>query len=139
MHPPHSIFAKEFEQLLDLQQFREALFFLKQDNEATTKDQMEVTEVESPPFHEANQAAFFKDKLAAFSLDNLKTDSVEMYTVFVKAQGMDRLLLSLPTCILSSLLGPMQPPGWRMVSFMHRQWRRWPRLGCTSSLIAVIR
>jgi tripeptide aminopeptidase len=75
MHPTRTIFAKEFEQLLDLQQVRDALFYLKEDNEQTTKDQIEITEVEAPPFHETNRAAFFKDKLEVFSLEDLKIDS----------------------------------------------------------------
>ncbi|PAE08454.1 peptidase M20 [Terribacillus saccharophilus] len=69
------VFAKEFEQLLDLQQVRDALYFLKQDNEQTTRDQIEVTEVEAPPFKEEIRASFFKEKLAAFGLEDLKTDN----------------------------------------------------------------
>jgi tripeptide aminopeptidase len=105
MQPARTIFAKDFKQILDLQQVREALFFLKQDNEQTTKDQIEVTEVEAPPFHEANRAAFFKEKLAAYSLENLKTDSEGNVYGIRKGTGNG------PTVVIAAHLDTVFPSG----------------------------
>lgn len=99
------VFAKEFEQLLDLQQVRDALYFLKQDNEQTTKDQIEVTEVEAPPFKEETRAAYFKEKLAAFGLDDLKTDDEGNVYGIRKGSG------SGPTVVIAAHLDTVFPAG----------------------------
>nr|WP_318539608.1 M20/M25/M40 family metallo-hydrolase [Terribacillus saccharophilus] len=99
------VFTKEFEQLLDLQQVRDALYFLKQDNEQTTKDQIEVTEVEAPPFNEENRAAFFKEKLAAFGLDDLKTDEEGNVYGIRKGSGGG------PTVVIATHLDTVFPAG----------------------------
>lgn len=99
------VFAKEFEQLLDLQQVRNALYFLKQDNEQTTKDQIEVTEVEAPPFNEENRAAFFKEKLATFGLDDLKTDDEGNVYGIRKGNGNG------PTVVIAAHLDTVFPAG----------------------------
>ncbi|MFP7254103.1 M20/M25/M40 family metallo-hydrolase [Terribacillus goriensis] len=99
------VFAKEFEQLLDLQQVRDALYFLKQDNEQTTKDQIEVTEVEAPPFKEEDRAAFFKEKLAAFGLEDLKTDDEGNVYGIRKGSGKG------PTVVIAAHLDTVFPAG----------------------------
>ncbi|PAD35375.1 M20/M25/M40 family metallo-hydrolase [Terribacillus saccharophilus] len=99
------VFAKEFEQLLDLQQVRDALYFLKQDNEQTTKDQIEVTEVEAPPFKEEIRASFFKEKLAAFGLEDLKTDDEGNVYGIRKGSG------SGPTVVIAAHLDTVFPAG----------------------------
>jgi tripeptide aminopeptidase len=99
------VFAKEFEQLLDLQQVRDALYFLKQDNEQTTKDQIEVTEVEAPPFKEEIRASFFKEKLAAFGLEDLKTDDEGNVYGIRKGSG------SGPTVVIAAHLDTVFPTG----------------------------
>ncbi|SDB98118.1 Acetylornithine deacetylase/Succinyl-diaminopimelate desuccinylase [Terribacillus halophilus] len=98
-------FAKEFGQLVELQQVRNALYFLKQDNEQTTNDQIEVTEVEAPPFNEANRAAFFKEKMAAFGLENLKTDAEGNVYGIRKGRG------SGPTVVIAAHLDTVFPAG----------------------------
>ncbi|PAF18743.1 peptidase M20 [Terribacillus saccharophilus] len=99
------VFAKEFEQLLDLQQVRDALYFLKQDNEQTTKDQIEVTEVEAPPFKEEIRASYFKEKLAAFGLEDLKTDDEGNVYGIRKGSG------SGPTVVIAAHLDTVFPAG----------------------------
>lgn len=99
------VFAKEFEQLLDLQQVRDALYFLKQDNEQTTRDQIEVTEVEAPPFKEEIRASFFKEKLAAFGLEDLKTDNEGNVYGIRKGSG------SGPTVVIAAHLDTVFPTG----------------------------
>ncbi|MFJ6412757.1 M20/M25/M40 family metallo-hydrolase [Terribacillus saccharophilus] len=99
------VFAKEFEQLLDLQQVRDALYFLKQDNEQTTRDQIEVTEVEAPPFKEEIRASFFKEKLAAFGLEDLKTDDEGNVYGIRKGSG------SGPTVVIAAHLDTVFPTG----------------------------
>ncbi|WP_175073357.1 M20/M25/M40 family metallo-hydrolase [Terribacillus sp. AE2B 122] len=99
------VFAKEFEQLLDLQQVRDALYFLKQDNEQTTRDQIEVTEVEAPPFKEEIRASFFKEKLAAFGLEDLKTDDEGNVYGIRKGSG------SGPTVVIAAHLDTVFPAG----------------------------
>ncbi|PAE18171.1 peptidase M20 [Virgibacillus sp. 7505] len=99
------VFAKEFEQLLDLQQVRDALYFLKQDNEQTTKDQIEVTEVEAPPFKEEGRAAFFKEKLEDFGLEDLKTDDEGNVYGIRKGSGKG------PTVVIAAHLDTVFPAG----------------------------
>ncbi|MFP7492757.1 M20/M25/M40 family metallo-hydrolase [Terribacillus saccharophilus] len=98
-------YTQQFKQLTELQQVRDALYFLKQDNERTTKDQIDVTEVEAPPFHEANRAAYFKEKLSAFGLENLTTDSEGNVYGIRKGSGNG------PTVVIAAHLDTVFPAG----------------------------
>jgi hypothetical protein len=55
---------------------RTALDIIKADNAWTLQQQMELTEIASPPFKESARAAEFKKRLEVFGVTNVRIDSV---------------------------------------------------------------
>jgi acetylornithine deacetylase/succinyl-diaminopimelate desuccinylase-like protein len=55
---------------------RAALDIIKSDNAWTLQQQMELTEIPSPPFKESARAAEFKKRLEVFGVTNVRIDSV---------------------------------------------------------------
>src|SRR3954467_9521050 len=55
---------------------RAALDIIKADNAWTLQQQVELTQIPSPPFKESARAAEFKKRLEALGLTNVRMDSV---------------------------------------------------------------
>lgn len=55
---------------------RRAFDFLEADNDYTTEEQIELTEVEAPTFEEAEKGKLFARKLAELGIEEIKTDEV---------------------------------------------------------------
>lgn len=55
---------------------RRAFDFLQADNDYTTEEQIELTEVEAPTFEEAEKGKLFARKLAELGIEEIKTDEV---------------------------------------------------------------
>ncbi|MFS0865145.1 M20/M25/M40 family metallo-hydrolase [Fredinandcohnia sp. 179-A 10B2 NHS] len=62
------------EDLLKDAKVQEGLEFLKQDNEFTTKEQIEITEISAPTFEEEERGLDYQKRLVQYGLTNVKTD-----------------------------------------------------------------
>ncbi|MDO3410343.1 M20/M25/M40 family metallo-hydrolase [Saccharibacillus sp. CPCC 101409] len=68
--------GKVFEVLKENEEVREALDFLEGDNERTTEEQIELTEIEAPTFEEEEKGKVFARKLAELGIEEVETDEV---------------------------------------------------------------
>lgn len=65
-----------FAQLLANPQVQSALEFLKQDNEQTLQDQIELTEIPAPTFEERRRGEAYRQRLSELGLQQIQTDAV---------------------------------------------------------------
>ncbi|MCL6454800.1 MAG: M20/M25/M40 family metallo-hydrolase [Alicyclobacillus sp.] len=59
---------------MEHQPVREALAFLQADNDQTTQDQVMLTEIPAPPFHEDERGARYQEMLEELGLNNPRVD-----------------------------------------------------------------
>ncbi|WP_303984996.1 M20/M25/M40 family metallo-hydrolase [Niallia circulans] len=62
--------------LAENEQVQKALEFLEEDNEATTKEQIELTEIEAPTFEEKEKGEWYKKRLESLGVQKVTTDEV---------------------------------------------------------------
>jgi tripeptide aminopeptidase len=62
--------------LAENEQVQKALEFLEEDNEATTEEQIELTEIEAPTFEEKEKGEWYKKRLEALGVREVTTDEV---------------------------------------------------------------
>lgn len=62
--------------LAENEQVQKALEFLEEDNEATTEEQIELTEIEAPTFEEKEKGEWYKKRLEALGVRKVTTDEV---------------------------------------------------------------
>ncbi|WP_327078165.1 M20/M25/M40 family metallo-hydrolase [Edaphobacillus lindanitolerans] len=93
------------EQLLKDGKVRAALTFIEQDNDATTEEQIELTEIEAPTFAEAEKGRAYRAKLEALGLEQVETDAAG--NVF----GLRRGKGNGPTLVLCAHLDTVFPAG----------------------------
>lgn len=67
---------KTFEQILLNTQVKEGLEFIKLDNERTVADQMELTSIQAPTFQEQARGEYYKTRLIALGLKDVRVDRV---------------------------------------------------------------
>ena len=67
--------SKRYELLLAESAIQQGIAFLKQDHEATIREQIEINEVPAPPFQESGRARFYMSKLQGAGLDDVQQDS----------------------------------------------------------------
>ncbi|GGO09572.1 M20/M25/M40 family metallo-hydrolase [Saccharibacillus kuerlensis] len=65
-----------FDKLTAEKSVQRALDFLKADNDRTTEEQIELTEIEAPTFEEEKKGKAFARKLAEFGIGNVAVDEV---------------------------------------------------------------
>lgn len=65
-----------FKKLDEAPVIKDALKQMKADEQLTVEDQIALTEVEAPPFHEEERGKFFAEKLKELGLTNIRIDSV---------------------------------------------------------------
>ena len=53
---------------------KDALKQIKEEEQLTMADQIALTEIEAPPFHEEVRAAYFADRLRELGLTNVRID-----------------------------------------------------------------
>ncbi|WP_037290675.1 M20/M25/M40 family metallo-hydrolase [Saccharibacillus sacchari] len=68
--------TETFDTLNNHDDVRRAFDFLKADNDHTTEEQIELTEVEAPTFEEAEKGKLFARKLVELGIEEVKTDEV---------------------------------------------------------------
>ncbi|MEJ8303290.1 M20/M25/M40 family metallo-hydrolase [Saccharibacillus sacchari] len=68
--------TQAFDTLKNHDAVRRAFDFLQADNDRTTEEQIELTEVEAPTFEEAEKGELFARKLAALGIEDIQTDEV---------------------------------------------------------------
>ncbi|WP_069201960.1 M20/M25/M40 family metallo-hydrolase, partial [Bhargavaea cecembensis] len=93
------------ERLLKDARIREALAFIEQDNEATTAEQIELTEIEAPTFAEAERGKAYRAKLEALGVEDIETDAAGNVFGFRRGRG------SGPTLVLCAHLDTVFPAG----------------------------
>lgn len=93
------------ERLLKDKRIREALAFIEQDNEATTAEQIELTEIEAPTFAEAERGRAYRAKLEALGVEDIETDAAGNVFGFRRGRG------SGPTLVLCAHLDTVFPAG----------------------------
>jgi tripeptide aminopeptidase len=84
---------------------RAALDLLKADNTWTIQQQIELTQIPSPPFKESARAAEYKKRLEALGLRNVRIDSIG--NVIAERRGMG----SGPTVVIAGHLDTVFPEG----------------------------
>src|SRR5699024_8591619 len=67
---------KGYEQIINDSAVKQALQFIQKDHDQTTKDQIKITEIPAPTFHEKERGMYFMDRLKEFSLEDIKMDDV---------------------------------------------------------------
>lgn len=72
---------------------RQALDFIKADDERTLKDQIELTEIPAPPFKEAVRAAEYVKRLKALGMADARTDAEGNVIALRKGAGNGPLLV----------------------------------------------
>ncbi|MET3576173.1 M20/M25/M40 family metallo-hydrolase [Bhargavaea ullalensis] len=82
-----------------------ALAFIEQDNDATTEEQIELTEIEAPTFAEAEKGRAYRAKLETLGLEEVATDAAG--NVFGRRRGKG----SGPTLVLCAHLDTVFPAG----------------------------
>lgn len=65
-----------FETLMQNASVRRAFDFLETDNDSTTEEQIELTEIEAPTFEEAEKGELFARKLSELGVEEVGTDQV---------------------------------------------------------------
>lgn len=70
-----SAVTEVFRKLKESSTIKEALKQIKLDEQLTIEDQIALTEVEAPPFHEDERGKFFAEKLRTLGLTNVRTDA----------------------------------------------------------------
>lgn len=65
-----------YKKLAQNEQVKKALAFLKEDNEATTEEQIELTEIEAPTFEEDEKGKWYKKRLVELGVQGVSTDEV---------------------------------------------------------------
>ncbi|RXI96183.1 M20/M25/M40 family metallo-hydrolase [Anaerobacillus alkaliphilus] len=94
-----------YELLLQNSLIKEALEFLKNENEATLRDQIELTEIPAPTFSETVRGMEYRKRLEQLGLENIHTD--EVGNVFGVRKGTG----SGPTVVVCSHLDTVFPEG----------------------------
>jgi acetylornithine deacetylase/succinyl-diaminopimelate desuccinylase-like protein len=84
---------------------RAALDILKADNAWTVQQQIELTQIPSPPFKESTRAAEYKKRLEALGLRNVRIDSIG--NVIAERRGMGNG----PTVVIAGHLDTVFPEG----------------------------
>ena len=65
-----------FNQLISNSQVKEALSFLKEDNDYTTEEQIKLTAIQAPTFQEKERGDFYKNRLGELNIKDIKVDEV---------------------------------------------------------------
>lgn len=65
-----------YQALLTISQVEDGLSFLKNDNDDTTEEQIELTAIEAPTFFEEKRGLFYKEKLEALGIRDITIDEV---------------------------------------------------------------
>ncbi|WEG13563.1 M20/M25/M40 family metallo-hydrolase [Pullulanibacillus sp. KACC 23026] len=91
--------------LIALDEVKEALAFLKEDNERTANEQIEITAVPAPTFSEETRGQFYKKKLEALGLETIEVD--EVGNIF----GIRRGVGDGPRLVVSAHLDTVFPDG----------------------------
>jgi tripeptide aminopeptidase len=94
-----------FSQLLANGSIKQALDFLKSDDERTLKDQIELTEIPSPPFKEAVRAAEYLKRLKALGFADARIDTEGNVIAVRKGSGKG------PVLVVSAHLDTVFPEG----------------------------
>ena len=68
--------AAHFAALTDLEKVQKALAFLKADHERCVREQVEITKIPAPTFHEERRAAYMAQQFKALGLTEVHTDEV---------------------------------------------------------------
>jgi tripeptide aminopeptidase len=87
---------------------RSALDLLKSDNAWTIQQQVELTQIASPPFKESARATEYKKRLEALGLRNVRIDSIG--NVIAERRGMG----SGPTVVIAGHLDTVFPEGTKV-------------------------
>ncbi|MCK0767133.1 hypothetical protein ACFO0E_05990, partial [Chromohalobacter beijerinckii] len=67
--------TKEVYKALDSNyEVKKGLTFIKADDKKTLEQQIEMTEIPAPPYHEEKKAEYFKEKLQEYGLKNIHID-----------------------------------------------------------------
>lgn len=91
--------------LADRLEVRRALEYVRNTEGRTIEEQIALCEVPAPPFHEAERAAAFRDRMAALGLDRVRIDGEG--NVLAERPGEP----GHPTVVLSAHLDTVFPPG----------------------------
>ncbi len=94
-----------YELLVQDSLIKEALEFLKQENERTLKDQIELTEIPAPTFFEKVRGNEYRKRLEQLGLENVHTDEVGNVFGVRKGTGTG------PTVVVCSHLDTVFPDG----------------------------
>lgn len=65
-----------YRELMNNEQVKEGLDFLKDDHDQTTAEQIELTEISAPTFEEEVRGEFYKKRLIELGIENVQTDDV---------------------------------------------------------------
>ena len=84
---------------------KQALEFIRADDERTLKEQIELTEIPAPPFKEAVRAAEYRKRLQALGLTDARIDSEGNVVAVRKGNGRG------PTLVVSAHLDTVFPEG----------------------------
>jgi tripeptide aminopeptidase len=95
-----------FEKLLGLDEVKEALAFLEKDQELRIKEQIEITEIPSSPFGEAERAKDFARRFEALGLEGVRTDDEGNVLGLLKGRGKG------PRLVISAHLDTVFPEGY---------------------------
>jgi len=68
--------SSTYEAILGASDVRSGLDFIEADNENTMADQIEITEIAAPTFHEQVRGAYFKQRLEQLGLMHIQTDEI---------------------------------------------------------------
>ncbi len=94
-----------FKKLLDDEKVQQALAFLKEDNDRTTEEQIALTAIPAPTFHEQTRGEEYKRLLLELGIDDVETD--ETGNVFGVRKGTE----DGPSLVVSSHLDTVFPEG----------------------------
>ncbi len=81
--------AAHFAALTDLEKVQKALAFLKADHERCVREQVEITKIPAPTFHEERRAAYMAQQFEALGLTEVHTDEVGNITGVRKGSAGD--------------------------------------------------
>src|SRR5579884_2272356 len=84
---------------------RAALDMIKADNAWTLQQQVELTQIPAPPFHESTRAAEYKRRLEALGYTNVRIDSIGNVVAERRGTGTG------PTVLIAGHLDTVFPPG----------------------------